>query len=68
MDVIVARDIDWELKVYTENIRNLGSVVYMAIILGVAGGILASKDRIPLDVLGAWNVIKVWNYWELLRK
>ena len=53
MDVIVARDVDWKLKVYTENIHKLGSVVYMAIILGVAEGILASKDRIPLDVLGA---------------
>lgn len=53
MDVIVARDIDWELKVYTENICKLGTVVYMAIILGVAEGILGSKDRIPFDVLGA---------------
>lgn len=52
-DVIVARDIVWELKVYKENICKLGSVVYMAIILGVAEGILGSKDRIPFDVLAA---------------
>ena len=42
---------DVEVNAYADNIRRLGVVVNMAIILGVDEGILVSKDRTLSDVL-----------------
>ena len=52
------------MPIYVENTHRFDGVVSMTIILGVAEGILGSKDRTLVDALDSGKASKLWNYWE----